>query len=121
MNEANYNIPCIECTRLSEHLIITETYFVLRVQYYMCSHTIGCNVGTFDITMHHTFTLRYNTFSNYNIILNHYFKSLFLYLELQDYQTLMMIEKKASLAKTQQIADLEEKLKLTSTLSSGLY
>ena len=32
-----------------------------------------------------------------------------------------MNEKKASLAKTQQITDLEEKLKLTSTLSSGLY
>ena len=45
----------------------------------------------------------------------------FLCLELQHSQTLLMIEKKASLAKTQQIADMEEKLKLTSTLSSGLY
>ena len=45
----------------------------------------------------------------------------FLCLELQDSQTLMMIEKKASLAKAQQITDLKEKLKLTSTLSSGLY
>ena len=44
-----------------------------------------------------------------------------MYLEFQDSQTLLMIEKKASLAKTQQIRDLEEKLKLTSTLSSGLY
>ena len=58
----------------------------------------------------------YCRFSNYNIL---YY--LFLYLELQDSQTLLMIEKKASLAKTQQITDLEEKLKLTSTLSSGLY
>ena len=33
----------------------------------------------------------------------------------------MMIEKKASLAKTQQITDLEKKLKLTSTHSTGLY
>ena len=32
-----------------------------------------------------------------------------------------MIEKKASLAKTQQITDLERKLELTSTISSGLY
>ena len=72
-----------------------------------------CTIGIFDITTHHTCTFR---FSNYNIL---YY--LFLYLELQDYQTLLMIEKKASLAKTQQITDLEEKLKLTSTLSSGLY
>ena len=45
----------------------------------------------------------------------------FLCLELQDSQTLLMIEKKASLAKTQQITDLERKLELTSTISSGLY
>ena len=55
----------------------------------------------------------------YNII--YYIKSLFLCVELQVSQTLSMIEKKASLAKTQQITDLKEKLKLTSTLSSGLY
>ena len=55
-------------------------------------------------------------------------KSLFLCLELQDSQTLLMIEKKASLLKLKeleyckkQITDLKEKLKLTSTLSSGLY
>ena len=55
----------------------------------------------------------------YNII--YCIKSLFLCLELQASQILLMIEKKASLAKTQQITDLKEKLKLTSTLSSGLY
>ena len=44
----------------------------------------------------------------------------FVLIELQDSQTLLMIEKKASLAKTEQITDLKEKLKLTSTLSSGL-
>ena len=46
---------------------------------------------------------------------------IFVFIELQDSHTLLMIEKKASLAKTQQITDLERKLKLTSTLSSGLY
>ena len=53
-------------------------------------------------------------------------KSLFC-VELQDSQTLFMIEKKASLLKLKeldyfrkQITDLEDKLKLTSTLSSGL-
>ena len=58
----------------------------------------------------------------------YYLKSSFLCLELQDSQTLLMIEKKASLLKLKeldycrkQITDLEEKLKLTSTLSSGLY
>ena len=41
-------------------------------------------------------------------------------LELQDSQTLLMIEKNASLAKTQQITDMKRKLQLKSTHSSGL-
>ena len=75
-------------------------------------------VTVFDKTIHHTCTLRLNIFSIYDII--YYLKSLFLCLELQDSQTLLMIEKKASLAKTQQITDMKRKLQLKSTHSSGL-
>ena len=83
--------------------------------YYISFRAIGnyYTVSVFDITTH-------NICSNYN---NYYilFEIIILCLELRDSQTLLMIEKKASLAKTQQITDLKEKLKLTSTLSSGLY
>ena len=68
-----------------------------------------------------------NVFSNYN---NYYilFEIIILCLELQDSQTLLMIEKKESLLKLKeldycrkQIEELKEKLKLTSMLSSGLH
>ena len=77
-------------------------------------------VSVFDITTYHTYIISLNIFSNYN---NYYilFEIIILCLELKDSQTLLMIGKKASLAKTQQITELEGKLKLTSTLSSGLY
>ena len=76
-------------------------------------------VSVFDITTHHTYII--SLVITIIIIILYYLKSLFLCLELQNSQTLLMIEKKASLAKSQQITDLKEKLKLTSTLSLGLY
>ena len=81
-------------------------------------------VSVFDITTHHTYILSLNI-STIIIIITYYLKSLFLCLELQDSQTLMMIEKKASLLKLKeldhsrkQMTDLKGKLKVTSTLSS---
>ena len=93
---------------------------------YNCKYYI---VSVFNITTHHHTCILslMNVFSNYN---NYYilFEIIILCLELQDSQTLLMIEKKESLLKLKeldycrkQIEELKEKLKLTSMLSSGLH